>query len=1004
MFISRRFLTNLPLTGFLAFVPLATAVPAAAQTRASVTILEYDGQACRQDVARSRINTSQAHWCVRGVARHPAGVAAVTVGGADALLRPDSTGGTQFTGFIPTTTEVRSVAITVRATSGEVTEEVYRLAPGARDPLRPELQTFALTNLRPRVLGGGGPPEPLPPPVVATAPVATAASAAAPPAAPPAPAVTTTTGSATAVAVAAAPAQDPGQFITILEPREWAVGGTRGITIPARRSLRVVGYVTHPNGVASVEVDGAPAALMVDRNGNNRFVAFVGDSSSGTREVLVQVNGRGGNPVIGRYPFNATPATSAYASKTEPWNATTGFRGKRWALVVGVSEYQDTAIRALRYADDDAQAFYDFLRSPRAGGGGFPESQIKLLLNQHATFAELRAGLRTFLAQATPDDEVIIYFAGHGAPDPRRPDDLYLLTNDTRAGEVSASGFPMRDLERAVNELQAKHIVVFTDACHSGGIFSNMRAAENRINDAFMAQLSASYGGLTIFAASEANQTSEEGEKWGGGHGVFTHFLLEGLNGAADQRTEGGDGDGIVTLVELMHWTMERVRRETGNMQVPSISNRTYDGFLPLSMVMDSAELAAAATVADPATPVVPSPGGTNAATMAQGGTGVRAPVPQALADSIALAEQAVATFPNSGQYRSRLGGLLGRAGRHDEAIAALREAARLDPQSAEYKYELGLALRDADLVAQSLEAFEAAIARDGNVARFYAGYGVALLRAGRASDAVDKLRRASRMEPGVAQHQAGLGRALKAAGRPGEATVAFQAAVQLDAASAEYRGELALALEADDRADRAISEMIEAARLAPAEPSYRRELGRLLQASNRSDEARNAYTEAVRLDSANAGSHAALAALLQAMSRPFEAVLEYRAAIRLDPQTSEYHAQLGEIFLTAEQADSAVAHLRQAVTLAPDRAAYHNALGRALRKAGLPVEALESLNEAARLDGTTAQYFYDLGTMYAETGSWSVAVVQLQQASRLAPSNDTYKNALREAQRRTRN
>jgi|GEM_PF-7052213 len=1003
MFITRRFLQLRVFRprGARALLPLAAAlaaalaaVPAAAQTRAWVSILEYDGQACRQEVSRAHLNTSQTHWCVRGVARHPAGVAAVTVAGAEAVLRTDSAlGGTQFTGFVPTSAEVRTIAIAVRAANGEVSEEQYRLAPGAPDPTRPEWQTFVLTNLRPRVLGGGEPLEPLPPPA--------ATVAAAPPAAPPPGAAAAPGGAANpGAATAAAPAQGPNPYIRILEPRDWAVSGTRGITVPARRSQRVVGYVTHPGGVKSVDVDGVPAALTVDHNGNQRFVAFVGDSAAGDRDVLIQVNGQSGVPEIGRYPLTTTPSGSSFASKTEPWDPAAGFRGKRWALVVGVSEYQDTSIHALQFADDDARAFYEFLRSPRAGGGGFPESQVKLLLNQQATYAELRAGLKTFLAQATPDDEVIIYFAGHGAPNPRRPDELYLLTSDTRAAEIAATGFPMRDLERAVSELQAKHIVVFTDACHSGGIFSNVRAAENRINDAFMVNLSASYGGLAIFAASEANQTSEEGEKWGGGHGVFTHFLLEGLKGAADLRSEGGDGDQIVTLVELMHWTMERVRRETGNQQVPAISNRNYDGFLPLSVVLDSAELAQAAPPPVP----VPVPGPVPTPPDGQGDASAHAAIPAALADSIRLTEAAISTFPNSAQYRSRLGRLLGRAGQHSEAIAAMREAVRLDPQSAEYTYELGVALRDADLVDQSLEAFEAAIARDANVARYHAGYGVALLRAGRAADAVEKLRRASRMEPGSAEYLVGLGRALRAAGRPRDATVALQAAVQLDAASAEYRNELALALVADGKPDLGIAELVEAARLAPGEPSYRRELGHLLQAAGRPEDARSAYAEAVRLDSTNAENRAVLAGLLRDTGHPFEAVLEYRAAIRLDPQNGAYHYQLGEIFLTADQGDSAVAHLRQAVALAPDQAAHHNALGRALRKAALPTEALQALTEAVRLDPNTARYHYDLGSMYAETGSWTMAVTYLLQASRLAPDNNEYKTALREAQRRTRN
>lgn len=41
--------------------------------------------------------------------------------------------------------------------------------------------------------------------------------------------------------------------------------------------------------------------------------------------------------------------------------------GRRWAVVVGISDYRADDIQDLRYAGSDAQAMYDFLRSPAAG-------------------------------------------------------------------------------------------------------------------------------------------------------------------------------------------------------------------------------------------------------------------------------------------------------------------------------------------------------------------------------------------------------------------------------------------------------------------------------------------------------------------------------------------------------------------------------------------------------------------------------------------------------------
>jgi hypothetical protein len=77
------------------------------------------------------------------------------------------------------------------------------------------------------------------------------------------------------------------------------------------------------------------------------------------------------------------------------------------------------------------------------------------------------------------------------------------------------------------------------------------------------------------------NQLSQEDARWGGGHGVFTHFLLEALRGAADE-----DGDQIVTLGESVEYVRDRVRRETGNAQIPTISQTAFDPYLPLGTVI----------------------------------------------------------------------------------------------------------------------------------------------------------------------------------------------------------------------------------------------------------------------------------------------------------------------------------------------------------------------------------------------------------------------------------
>jgi uncharacterized caspase-like protein len=397
------------------------------------------------------------------------------------------------------------------------------------------------------------------------------------------------------------------QGITIQEPREWAddAGTARGIVVHARQSLRVVGLVSQPAGVVNVTVNGVRASLQPDGRGSTRFVGYV-PVRDDTRQVEVAAFGPTGAPVRRSFSLAPTPAAQTYAQPDQAWAGDTRFKGRRWAVVVGVSQYHDARINPLRFADADAKSFYDFLRSDRAGLGGFKEENVKLLLNDQATYRSIRSALFTFLKAATEDDVVVIYFAGHGMADPERPDHLYLLLNDTDMDDIAGSAFPMKDVSDAVRNLYARNVVVLTDACHSAGVGDQIHGPRgtgvratgetNQINQAFLESVQASNGGSVIFTASGANQYSQEDAKWGGGHGVFTHFLLDGLKGAADE-----DADRIVTLGEMMEYTRDRVRRETRNAQIPTISQTAFDDAWPMSIVPADAVTRTAALPADSA-------------------------------------------------------------------------------------------------------------------------------------------------------------------------------------------------------------------------------------------------------------------------------------------------------------------------------------------------------------------------------------------------------------------
>ena len=79
------------------------------------------------------------------------------------------------------------------------------------------------------------------------------------------------------------------------------------------------------------------------------------------------------------------------------------------------------------------------------------------------------------------------------------------------------------------SKIKARWKVLLTDACHSGAI--NPEADVAAINRSLM-DLDESLFSLT---ASRDRERSFESADWGGGHGIFTYYVVKGLEGSADE-------------------------------------------------------------------------------------------------------------------------------------------------------------------------------------------------------------------------------------------------------------------------------------------------------------------------------------------------------------------------------------------------------------------------------------------------------------------------------------
>ena len=135
-----------------------------------------------------------------------------------------------------------------------------------------------------------------------------------------------------------------------------------------------------------------------------------------------------------------------------------------------------------------------------------------------------------------------------------------------------------------------------------------------------------------------------------------------------------------------------------------------------------------------------------------------------------------------------RLGNLLARLNRLEEAAAAFRQAIRLKPDLAKAHIDLGVTLHRLDRYEGAVTAYKKALLLSQENAMTNRNLGLALHRLGRLQEAEAALSEAVLIRPNFALAHYNLGSTLFKLGRYREAAKAYRRAIQLGGPSWSYR------------------------------------------------------------------------------------------------------------------------------------------------------------------------------------------------------------------------
>jgi tetratricopeptide (TPR) repeat protein len=481
----------------------------------------------------------------------------------------------------------------------------------------------------------------------------------------------------------------------------------------------------------------------------------------------------------------------AVAASNEPARP----RGRgTYAIVIGVSQYQSPQASQLDYAHRDAQTIYEYLTNPR--GGAIPPDHIRLLINNAATVSAIRDAFAN--VKRIGAESVVVFIASHGMEAGR---EAYIIANDTNPQNAVATAIPMSEINKDITSELAgvKTVFAWIDTCHSGHVALNGLYAPPD-------------GVLFGLAASKPYQQSFESKDLGGGHGIFSWYLNEALNGglAANGRP--------ATVYEFVKYVEDKVVAYTHVKQIPSDFGN-----------VDQTSTLASLNLRNPRGPLVASTtGGAAGKTRQFDGVdplldfenrgqnvilryldGDEAPLTRAdflSAQSDFAAAKVLA--PESLWLEARETFCAGRVAvfdkQYDLAVRLLDKAVRLDPSDALAYNALGVVWLERANYTRALAALDDAIRRAPQWAYAWHNRALAYTQAGDYSSAIRAYRRAMEIAPRYSYLPYNLGVLYQTINRRKDAGSSYRRAMELAPNRAEPYNALGTLRAAEGKRDEA--------------------------------------------------------------------------------------------------------------------------------------------------------------------------------------------------------
>ncbi|NEU09670.1 hypothetical protein GZH53_15185 [Flavihumibacter sp. R14] len=242
--------------------------------------------------------------------------------------------------------------------------------------------------------------------------------------------------------------------IKLLEP-----AASRGLkVVSSGKDIMVKGLATDPSGLKLVTINGLPVYSKESgdfwggvslQDGSNRLLIVATDMADNKAEYAFEIEKQTA-PIVAA-PVEIIPVKEV--------------TGKNYAVLIASQNYDDSQIPSLENPISDAVKLKLILKNSYNFSA---ENLITLFNPQRSDFKKKFLQLKEMIQ---PEDNLVIFYAGHGIWVEKEKKGYWLLTDALR-NDVN-TWLPNREVLDMISELPARHTLLITDACFSGSVFKS---------------------------------------------------------------------------------------------------------------------------------------------------------------------------------------------------------------------------------------------------------------------------------------------------------------------------------------------------------------------------------------------------------------------------------------------------------------------------------------------------------------------------------------------------